>query len=122
MGGSSGVLLAIMFSAASDAARTGSSIAQALRTGVNRMMVYGGAGLGDRTMIDALLPALDAWLATDSLAAAAAAARQGADATQAMRRARSGRSAYVPEASLQGVTDPGAHATARFFEMLAARE
>jgi dihydroxyacetone kinase len=78
MGGSSGVLLAIMFSAASDAARTGSSIAQALRTGVNRMMVYGGAGLGDRTMIDALLPALDAWLATDSLAAAAAAARQGA--------------------------------------------
>ncbi|MFK7860410.1 MAG: dihydroxyacetone kinase subunit DhaK [Granulosicoccus sp.] len=122
MGGSSGVLLAILFSAASDASRAGANDIQALREGVTRMMNYGGAALGDRTMVDALLPALDSLIATGCLKDAATAARAGADATSTMMRARSGRSAYVPEASLQGVTDPGAEAVARFFEMLAGRE
>jgi dihydroxyacetone kinase len=121
MGGSSGVLLAILFSAASDATRSGLSPVAALREGVNRMMSYGGAEPGDRTMIDALVPALDALMASGKLTDAAAAARQGADATRLMSRARSGRSAYVPEASLQGVADPGAEATARLFETLATR-
>lgn len=122
MGGSSGVLLAILFSAASDAARSGATSIGALREGVSRMMRYGGAELGDRTMVDALIPALDALLDSGSLQQAALAARQGAESTGSMTRARSGRSAYVPAASLQGVTDPGAEAVARFFEMLATRD
>lgn len=121
MGGSSGVLLAILFSAASDASQTGASAIAALREGVTRMMTYGGAELGDRTMVDALVPALDELIDSGSLQQAAEAARQGAEKTGQMTRARSGRSAYVPEASLLGVTDPGAEAVARFFEMLAKR-
>ncbi len=121
MGGSSGVLLAIMFSAASDASRSGATPVVALRKGVERMMSYGGAELGDRTMIDALLPALDTLIDTGNLQQAANAARVGANKTGSMTRARSGRSAYVPEAALQGVTDPGAEAVARFFEMLVTR-
>ena len=119
MGGSSGVLLSILFSAASDAVRSGAGDIEAIREGVSRMMNYGGAGLGDRTMVDALVPALDSLIADGSLSNAADAARAGAVATSTMTRARSGRSAYVPEGSLQGVTDPGAEAVARYFEMLA---
>ncbi len=119
MGGSSGVLLAILFSAASDATRSGSSPVAAIREGVARMMVYGGAELGDRTMVDALVPALDELLHSGDIQQAAVAARQGADATRLMNRARSGRSTTVPETALQGVTDPGAEAVARFFAVLA---
>ncbi|MEE9322826.1 MAG: dihydroxyacetone kinase subunit DhaK, partial [Granulosicoccus sp.] len=121
MGGSSGVLLAILFSAAGDASRVGSNPVVALRAGLGRMMEYGGAELGHRTMVDALLPALDSLVHGQPIAEAAALARQGADATAALTRARSGRSAYVPESALTGVTDPGAEGVARYFAMLAAR-
>ena len=120
MGGSSGVLLAILFSAASDAMRAGSSPVAAIRQGVARMMIYGGAEPGDRTMVDALVPALDTLLHSGDAQQAAVSARQGADATRLMNRARSGRSVYVPATALQGVTDPGAEAVARFFEVLAS--
>ena len=70
-------------------------------------------------MIDALYPAL---LAFDKgLAAAAQAARAGADGTSRMTRARAGRSAYLSEASLSGHNDPGAEAVARLFEGLVTR-
>lgn len=119
MGGSSGVLLAILFSAAADACDKGKSDAEALRAGVEKMMEYGGADVGHRTMVDALVPALDALCKGGSLQDAATAARAGADSTQKMTRARSGRSAYVPETALSGVTDPGAEGVARYFESLA---
>jgi len=121
MGGSSGVLLAILFSAASDASAAGARDIDAIREGIVRMMNYGGAEVGDRTMIDALLPAVDSLITTSNFKDAAMAARAGADTTKSMSRARSGRSTYVPESSLQGVTDPGAEAVARYFEMLALR-
>lgn len=60
MGGSSGVLLAIFFTAAGDAASAGMSQIDALKAGLARMQQIGGAALGDRTMVDALHPALDA--------------------------------------------------------------
>lgn len=121
MGGSSGVLMAILFSAASDAMRSGQSAAEALRSGASRMMDYGGARVGDRTLLDALVPALDALVSGGSLSEAAAAAREGAHNTQSITQARAGRSVYVPESSLNGVPDPGAEAVARCFEVLAAR-
>jgi dihydroxyacetone kinase len=82
------------------------------------MMAYGGAKPGDRTMIDALAPALAAL--PKGLAAAATAARAGADATRRMKAARAGRSSYVSAAHLAGVADPGAEAVALLFEGLAA--
>jgi dihydroxyacetone kinase len=125
MGGSSGVLLAILFSAAADASARGLSAMASLREGLDQMMAYGGAEPGHRTMVDALLPALDTFGAGDAsaeaIAQAATAARQGADETARMATARSGRSAYVPEASLSGVVDPGAEGVARLFAAVAAR-
>ena len=117
MGGSSGVLLAICFAAAGDAAAGGLTRIEALESGLGRVREVGGAEPGDRTMVDALQPALDAL--GDGLAAAARAAREGADATAGMTRARAGRAAYVGADRLAGHNDPGAEAVARLFEGLA---
>ncbi|PZQ99863.1 MAG: dihydroxyacetone kinase [Cereibacter sphaeroides] len=117
MGGSSGVLLAIFFAAAGDASAGGKSPNGALQAGLDRVMQVGGAKPGDRTMIDALAPALQAL--PQGLAAAAAAARKGADATAQMTRAKAGRAAYLSEDKLSGHKDPGAEGVARLFETLA---
>lgn len=117
MGGSSGVLLAIFFSAAGDAASSGAGVAEALSAGLARMREIGGADPGDRTMVDALSPALEAL--GEGVPAAAVAAREGADRTAEMDRARSGRAAYVGAAQLAGHVDPGAEAVARLFAALA---
>ncbi|RUZ51227.1 DAK2 domain-containing protein, partial [Mesorhizobium sp. M7A.F.Ca.US.003.02.2.1] len=60
MGGSSGVLLSIFFTAAAQALGGGASLPRALLAGLERMTFYGGARIGDRTMVDALEPALKA--------------------------------------------------------------
>ncbi|MER9244773.1 dihydroxyacetone kinase subunit DhaK [Mesorhizobium sp. M0590] len=118
MGGSSGVLLSIFFTAAALALESGETLPKALLAGLDRMSFYGGARVGDRTMIDALEPALRA-LDRGSLEDAAVAAQRGAEATAAMRRAKAGRSAYIGS-QLDGVVDPGAFAVAEVFTALAA--
>ena len=120
MGGSSGVLLAILFAAAGVAAHEGQSAANAVKAGLVKMKQYGGANLGDRTMVDALEPAFDALVAGKGLAFAANAARKGALATAKMKSAKAGRAAYVSANNLGGVMDPGAEAAARVMEALAA--
>jgi triose/dihydroxyacetone kinase / FAD-AMP lyase (cyclizing) len=120
MGGSSGVLLAIFFAAAGDAAAGGYSLKGALKIGLGRLQEVGGAILGDRTMVDALLPALDAL--DMSLQAAALAAREGAKKTAVMDKARAGRAAYINAEQLAGHVDPGAEAVARLFEHLAKQQ
>ncbi len=117
MGGSSGVLLAIFFSAASQAAASGATWQKSLVAGLDKMMAYGGAKPGDRTMIDALAPALAAL--PKGVNEAAKAARAGADATAKMKSARAGRSTYVSASNLDGITDPGAEAVALLLEGLA---
>lgn len=117
MGGSSGVLLAIFFAAAGDASASGRDWIGALAAGLDRVMQVGGAAPGDRTMIDALAPALAAL--TQGVAAAAKAARAGADATARMTRAKAGRSSYLTADKLRGHNDPGAEGVARLFETLA---
>ncbi|MGV1792921.1 dihydroxyacetone kinase subunit DhaK [Rhizobium sp. A37_96] len=119
MGGSSGVLLAIFFAAAGDGASSGLTIREALNAGLLRMQEIGGARLGDRTMVDALSPALDAL--DDGLAQAAKAARAGADLTATLVHAKAGRAAYINAKQLEGHVDPGAEAVARLFEYLALR-
>jgi len=117
MGGSSGVLLAIFFAAAGDASASGFDMIGALNAGLERVREIGGANPGDRTMIDALLPALDAL--PQGLKAAAEAARKGADATAAITHARAGRASYLSADQLAGHNDPGAEAIAQLFEQLA---
>ena len=116
MGGSSGILMAIFFSAAGDASSSGLGIIDALKRGLARVEEVGGARPGDRTFIDALGPALEG-LATD-MAVAAQAARKGADFTASLGKARAGRATYVPSEKLVGHNDPGAEAVARLFEGL----
>lgn len=119
MGGSSGVLLSIFFTATGQKFAEGADPASALAAGLERMTFYGGAAPGDRTMVDALAPALSA-LAAGGLAAAAAAARAGAQATASMTRAKAGRSSYLAARDLEGVSDPGAEAVAAAFEAATA--
>lgn len=71
-------------------------------------MKLGGAAPGDKTMIDALVPAVDAL--GDGFGAARAAAEQGAVATIPLQ-ARKGRASYVGERSI-GHQDPGATSAA----------
>ncbi|MCA1921358.1 glycerone kinase [Buttiauxella noackiae] len=114
MGGSSGVLMSIFFTAAGQKVANKQKIADALLFGLEQMKRYGGADLGDRTLIDALQPALDA-LKESGLNAAVKAAQDGAEATAQMQKANAGRSSYVNSDNLQGVKDPGAVAIAAVF-------
>ena len=116
-GGSSGVLGSIFFAAAGASLASGAAWPEALQEGVARVRAYGGAGPGDRTMLDALIPALDALKAGD-LASAAHAAREGARATAGMTRAATGRSSYLTSGDLHGTEDPGAAAIAIVFAAL----
>ena len=121
MGGSSGILLAIFTSAVGVALGDDLPLVEAVRAGVARIQEYGGARLGDRTMLDALIPAVDAWsTGHGGLPAAAKAARAGAEKTATMGKARAGRSSYVREDALRGIPDPGAVAVAVVLEALAA--
>ncbi|MER6536170.1 dihydroxyacetone kinase subunit DhaL [Streptomyces sp900105755] len=83
-------------------------LAEALRAGVDKVMALGGAAPGDKTMIDALVPAVDAL--GDGFGAARAAAEQGAEATIPLQ-ARKGRASYLGERSI-GHQDPGATSSA----------
>ncbi len=118
MGGSSGILVSIFFAATADALRAGSPIPEALQAGLGRMKEIGGAQPGDRTLLDALEPALTALV--DGILPAAKAARIGANHTKSLLKANAGRAAYVSAPQLQGHTDPGAEAIARVFEYLAS--
>lgn len=117
MGGSLGVLMAIFFTAAADASANGNDIPQSLQAGLQRIKQVGGAQLGDRTMIDALEPALS--LLDQGMRSAADAAREGADSTALITQAKAGRASYVSADNLSGHNDPGAEAVAIVFEKLA---
>ncbi|MEV7723450.1 dihydroxyacetone kinase subunit DhaL [Streptomyces sp. NPDC087917] len=88
---------------------------EALRAGVDAVARLGGAAPGDKTMLDAWTPAIDA-LAT-SYRAAADAAEEGAEATIPLV-ARKGRASYLGERSI-GHQDPGATSSALLLEALA---
>lgn len=94
---------------------TPARLAEALGEGVAAVAQLGGAKAGDKTMIDALEPAVAA-LGT-SYAAAAAAAEEGAVATVPLQ-ARKGRASYLGERSI-GHQDPGATSSALLIAALA---
>ncbi|MGI5441454.1 dihydroxyacetone kinase subunit DhaL [Streptomyces shenzhenensis] len=120
VGGASGPLYGTLLrragKALGDAAEVGEEqFADALRAGVDGVMALGGAAPGDKTMIDALLPAVDAL--GDGFAAARAAAEAGAVATVPLL-ARKGRASYLGERSI-GHQDPGATSSALLIAGLA---
>lgn len=102
------------------------SLATALRAGLGGVVARGKAEAGDKTMYDAMAPAVDALDSTlaagaglaAALVAAADAAAAGRDATRPLV-ARKGRASYLGERSA-GHLDPGAASTAILFETLAA--
>ena len=110
------MLLVIFFTATGDGASSGLPMREALKAGLTRMQEIGGANLGDRTMIDALSPALDAL--ENGIKEAAKAARKGANHTATILQAKAGRAAYINASQLEGHIDPGAEAVARLFEYL----
>ena len=122
VGGASGPLYGTLFlrmaGALGNDPADGEAFARALRAGLDGVIARGKAEPGDKTMLDALLPAcdaLDAALADGqpldlALAAAAEAARKGRDATVPLV-ARKGRASYLGERSA-GHQDPVATSTA----------
>ncbi|MEW2636077.1 dihydroxyacetone kinase subunit DhaL [Streptomyces sp. NPDC048389] len=97
---------------------TPARLADALRAGVAAVAQLGGAKAGDKTMLDALEPAVAALGdSTESFAAAREAAEQGALATVPLQ-ARKGRASYLGERSI-GHQDPGATSSALLVAALA---
>jgi phosphoenolpyruvate---glycerone phosphotransferase subunit DhaL len=123
VGGAAGPLYGTAFLRAATAVKdTGEldsdTVARALRAALDGVVARGKAERGDKTMVDALLPAV---LAAESAAAsgeevpallraAADAAAEGADST-VLVLARKGRASYLGERSI-GHMDPGARSTA----------
>lgn len=110
MGGTSGVLLEIMFRKMSSFLQEQSIIDEvafqaAFEQGVESVSFYGGATVGSRTMLDSLCPAVDAMRSGGDVAKAAV---DGAQSTASMGAASAGRSNYLSEDALSGTPDPGA--------------
>ncbi|WP_318211531.1 MULTISPECIES: dihydroxyacetone kinase subunit DhaL [unclassified Streptomyces] len=93
---------------------TREQLAEALGSGVAAVSQLGGAQAGDKTMLDALMPAVEGL--RDSFGAARTAAEDGALATVPLR-ARKGRASYLGERSV-GHQDPGATSSALLFAAL----
>eukprot|EP01083_Nonionella_stella_P195814 720947_1 len=118
MGGTSGVLLELMFrkmstflnSGNANAAIDAKTMKKAFEAGVNAVSYVGGATVGSRTMLDALVPAVNVFISeeTSTIEEAAKAANKGAEGTASMGTASAGRSNYLSEDSLTGTPDPGA--------------
>jgi dihydroxyacetone kinase-like protein len=131
VGGASGPLYGTFFlrmgmTAGPVASFDGPALGVALRAGLEGVVARGKAEAGDKTMFDAMAPALDAYDAAiaagssiqDAAAAAFAASEAGRDATLPLV-ARKGRASYLGERSA-GHLDPGATSTALLFQALAA--
>ncbi|MFD8076966.1 dihydroxyacetone kinase subunit DhaL [Streptomyces sp. NPDC059718] len=130
VGGASGPLYGTLLRKAGKALGDGHQVApeefaQALREGVDGVAQLGGAAQGDKTMLDALAPAVEALSfaldkgagLAEALSAAAIAADEGALATVPLQ-ARKGRASYLGERSI-GHQDPGATSSALLLGALA---
>jgi dihydroxyacetone kinase-like protein len=130
VGGASGPLYGTLFlrmgTSLGDAREiNGRQLVDALRAGLDGVVQRGKANLDDKTMVDAMTPAveaLEAGVESDlpaALSAAAAAAAAGRDRVTPLV-ARKGRASYLGERSA-GHQDPGATSTTILFECLRDR-
>ena len=126
-GGASGALFGSFFRGIAGGIGTrtevdASTLAQALAAGLSEVRRVGKAVVGDKTMLDALAPAVDAAVAAararslpaQVLSAAAAAARAGAERSSELT-AGAGRARYSGDRSM-GSRDPGASSAALILE------
>jgi dihydroxyacetone kinase-like protein len=126
-GGTSGPLFGMWFRQLAKATRAetiGVAELAGFADGTATVQRLGGAKPGDKTMVDAMVPASEALAVAsgsldDALAAAAAAARSGGEATADLL-AKRGRASYVGEVA-RGVLDPGAVAVALLVESARAK-
>lgn len=103
---------------------TPEEFSKAFRAGLDGLIARGKTELGDKTMVDALTPAIEAFDrviadggdTTAACAAAASAAAEGRDATTPLV-ARKGRASYLGERSA-GHMDPGATSATYLFDAL----
>lgn len=129
IGGTSGPLWGTAFLRAAAAASgkdelSGADVVAMLRASAEGIKARGKSDLGDKTLLDALVPATDALEAEEAagsdpataLTRMARVARSSADATS-MLQARRGRASYTGERSI-GSPDPGAVAVAVILERL----
>ena len=127
MGGSSGAVIAILLLGASNSLKSNKpssadaqSLVRAFHDGIQSVNKYSGSAPGGRSLLDAIVPALDAITKQGNtslksiLSSAATAAENGCDATKSMR-ALVGRASYLPADKLKGVPDAGAKAIAVAF-------
>ncbi|KAM8747303.1 triokinase/FMN cyclase [Acanthopagrus schlegelii] len=126
MGGSSGALYSLFLTAAAGHVTEGQSNAaawaSAMHAGTQAMKRYGGAEPGDRTMLDALCPAVDELMKLTTappggelavLKDAVEKAALGAESTRHLT-AKAGRASYIA-AERVTLPDPGAMAVAAIF-------
>ncbi|KAK3350957.1 putative glycerone kinase isoform [Neurospora tetraspora] len=102
-------------------AADGTAWAAALKLSCEALSKYTPARPGDRTLIDALYPFVDALEKTGDVKKAAEAAKQGAEGTKGMK-ANLGRTVYIGGSGFEQVPDPGAWGLAKFFLGLAGIE
>ncbi|WP_433057502.1 dihydroxyacetone kinase subunit DhaL [Dactylosporangium sp. CS-033363] len=121
VGGASGPLYGTVFRALGKTLRDGGTFAEGLQAALDGVQKLGKAEFGDKTMVDALAPAVAAYAsaegAPEAARAAAEAAKTGAASTVPLV-ARKGRASYLGERSA-GHPDPGATSTALILEALA---
>ena len=130
VGGTSGPIWGTAFLRAGSAVKgkvdlVGDDVVAMLRAAIAGIMARGGASLGEKTLLDSLVPMTDAIeerlaagdSTADILTAAATTARTTADATKELE-AKRGRASYTGERSI-GSVDPGAIAIAVLMEKIA---
>lgn len=129
VGGTSGPIWGTAFLRAGSIAKgkvdlTGDDVVAMLRAAIAGIMARGGASLGEKTLLDALVPMTDTieqcladgQSTPEILDAAAASARAAAEATKELE-AKRGRASYTGERSI-GSVDPGAIAVAVLMEKI----
>ena len=130
IGGTSGPIWGTAFMRAGTALKgidsvSGADVVAALRTSIEGIKKRGNSDVGDKTLLDALVPAIDALEASVlqgdsaglSMQKLAAAARTAAEATSSLKALR-GRASYSGDRSI-GSPDAGAVAVAVLAEQLA---
>ena len=114
-GGASGTLFGLILLEIEMHLETGAPLAAGLARACARVCDLGDVAVGDKSMVDALEPAVRA-LETGTLRDAIIAAQAGRDATRALS-ARRGRAQYVEDGG-RGHLDPGAVSVVLILEVL----
>lgn len=115
MGGTSGALYCIFLSALAQQLATAENFPEALKAALDQLLKYTRARLGDRTVLDCLIPFADTLAATGDARKALEDAAKGVESTKKLE-AKMGRSSYLDEAATRGVPDPGAYGLLKLLE------